>query len=147
MYILDEPSIGLHSRDTERLVKVLKSLQAQAIHLLLVEHDEEIMRAADELIDLGPEAGVNGGKLVFQGDQEAIKTNTESITARYLNKLEKISAPEKRRPWKYFIEINGARENNLKNVDVKIPLGVLTVVTGVAVQVSPHLLRKCYIQH
>jgi len=142
MYILDEPSIGLHPRDTERLIKVLKSLQKAGNTLVLVEHDEDIMRASDELIDLGPEAGVNGGNLVFQGGQDAIKANTESITARYLNRLEKIPVPEQRRPWKYFIEITGARENNLKNVDVKVPLGILSVVTGVSGSGKSSLIKK-----
>jgi excinuclease ABC subunit A len=142
MYILDEPSIGLHPRDTERLVVVLKNLQATGNTLIVVEHDEEIMRAADELIDLGPEAGVNGGNLVFQGDQEAIKNETVSITARYLNGAEVIPVPEKRRPWKYFVEVTGARENNLKNVSAKFPLGILTVVTGVSGSGTSSLIRK-----
>lgn len=142
MYILDEPSIGLHPRDTERLVVVLKNLQATGNTLIVVEHDEEIMRAADELIDLGPEAGVNGGNLVFQGDQEAIKNETVSITARYLNGAEVIPVPEKRRPWKYFVEVTGARENNLKNVSAKFPLGILTVVTGVSGSGKSSLIRK-----
>ncbi len=142
MYILDEPSIGLHSRDTERLIVVLKSLQAAGNTLIVVEHDEEIMRAADELIDLGPEAGVNGGHLVFQGNQAAILKEEKSITARYLSGKEVISVPTKRRPWKYFVEVTGARENNLKNVSAKFPLGVLTVVTGVSGSGKSSLIRK-----
>lgn len=142
MYILDEPSIGLHPRDTERLIVVLKNLQATGNTLIVVEHDEEIMCAADELIDLGPEAGVNGGHLVFQGGQEEIKNETKSITARYLNGAEVIPIPEKRRPWKYFVEVTGARENNLKNVSAKFPLGVLTVVTGVSGSGKSSLIRK-----
>jgi excinuclease ABC subunit A len=142
MYILDEPSIGLHPRDTERLIGVLKNLQKVGNTLIVVEHDEDIMRSADELIDLGPEAGVNGGHLVFQGNQEEIKAETKSITARYLNGLESIPVPEVRRSWKYFIELKGAKENNLKNVDVKIPLGVFTVVTGVSGSGKSSLIRK-----
>lgn len=142
MYILDEPSIGLHPRDTERLIGVLKSLKDAGNTLIVVEHDEDIMHASDELIDLGPEAGVNGGSLVFQGDQEAIMKDEQSITARYLSGKDSIPLPEKRHTWKYFIELKGARENNLKNVDVKVPLGVLTVVTGVSGSGKSSLIKK-----
>jgi excinuclease ABC subunit A len=142
MYILDEPSIGLHPRDTERLIHVLKSLQKAGNTLIVVEHDEEIMRAADQLIDLGPEAGLNGGYLIFQGNQEEILSNEVSITARYLNGKDHIPTPEIRRPWKYYVEVIGARENNLKNVDVKFPLGVFTVVTGVSGSGKSSLVKK-----
>ncbi|NQV51986.1 MAG: excinuclease ABC subunit UvrA [Flavobacteriales bacterium] len=142
MYILDEPSIGLHPRDTERLIGVLKNLQAVGNTLIVVEHDEDIMRASDELIDLGPEAGVNGGHLVFQGDMDALAKETECITARYLNGLDFIPVPETRRPWKYYVEVIGAKENNLKNVTVKVPLGVLTVVTGVSGSGKSSLIKK-----
>lgn len=142
MYILDEPSIGLHPRDTERLIGVLKNLQAVGNTLIVVEHDEDIMRASDELIDLGPEAGVNGGHLVFQGGMEALANEENSITARYLNGLDAIPVPELRRPWKYYIEVLGAKENNLKNVDVKVPLGILTVVTGVSGSGKSSLIKK-----
>ena len=142
MYILDEPSIGLHPRDTERLIKVLKSLKDAGNTLIVVEHDEEIMRASDELIDLGPEAGTNGGRLVFQGDLMAVATNSESITARYLNDVDSISVPTNRRPWKYSVDVKGARENNLKNIDVQIPLGVLTLVTGVSGSGKSSLIKK-----
>jgi excinuclease ABC subunit A len=142
MYILDEPSIGLHPRDTERLIAVLKNLQKVGNTLIVVEHDEDIMLASDELIDLGPEAGVNGGQLIFQGNQAQIKKEEKSITARYLNGKEQISLPEKRRPWKYFVEVQGAKENNLKNIDVKFPLGVFTVVTGVSGSGKSSLIKK-----
>lgn len=142
MYILDEPSIGLHPRDTERLIKVLTSLRDAGNTLVVVEHDEDIMRAADELIDLGPEAGVSGGSLIFQGNHEAIAKEKESITARYLNGSQVIPVPETRRPWKYYLELTGAKENNLKDVDVKIPLGIFTVVTGVSGSGKSSLVKK-----
>lgn len=142
MYILDEPSIGLHPRDTERLIGVLQSLKDAGNTLIVVEHDEDIMRASDDLIDLGPEAGVNGGLLVFQGDREAIMKDDKSITARYLSGKEFIPVPEKRHVWKYYLELKGARENNLKGVDVKVPLGVLTVVTGVSGSGKSSLIKK-----
>jgi len=142
MYILDEPSIGLHPRDTERLIGVLKNLQQVGNTLIVVEHDEDIMKASDELIDLGPEAGVNGGNLIFQGDQAALAKEEKSLTARYLNGVESIATPEKRRPWKYYVEVLGARENNLRNIDVKVPLGVLTVVTGVSGSGKSSLVNK-----
>lgn len=142
MYILDEPSIGLHPRDTERLIAVLKNLKDSGNTLIVVEHDEDIMLASDELIDLGPEAGVNGGRLVFQGDRQALEKDNNSITARYLSGKEYIPLPPERRSGKYYVELKGARENNLKNVDVRIPLGVLTVVTGVSGSGKSSLIKK-----
>jgi excinuclease ABC subunit A len=142
MYILDEPSIGLHPRDTERLIGVLKHLQNEGNTLIVVEHDEDIMLASDELIDLGPAAGVHGGSLVFQGNQQAIKTESTSLTARYLNGKELIPVPSMRRTWKYYVEVLGAKENNLKDVDVKFPLGVFTVVTGVSGSGKSSLIKK-----
>ncbi|GAB4377513.1 MAG: excinuclease ABC subunit UvrA [Salibacteraceae bacterium] len=142
MYILDEPSIGLHPRDTARLIDVLQALKGAGNTLIVVEHDEEIMRAADELIDLGPEAGSRGGNLIFQGNPTSVNGSTDSLTMRYLTGAEKIPIPEKRRRWKYFVEVKGARENNLKNIDVKFPLGVLTVVTGVSGSGKSSLVKK-----
>jgi excinuclease ABC subunit A len=132
MYILDEPSIGLHPRDTNKLVNVLKSLRDLGNTVIVVEHEEEVMRSADQIIDIGPQAGANGGKLIFQGNLVDIANNTSSYTARYLNHVDRIAIPKNRRTWKDAINIQGARENNLKNIDVSIPLGILTVVTGVS---------------
>jgi excinuclease ABC subunit A len=131
MYILDEPSIGLHSKDTERLVKVLKDLRDLGNTVIVVEHDEDIMKAADYIIDIGPEAGTFGGELVAHGTyKEILKANT--LTSQYLNGKKKIEIPAKRKTAKNYIEVIGAREHNLKNVDVKFPLNALTVVTGVS---------------
>lgn len=132
LYILDEPSIGLHSRDTERLIKVLRRLQKIGNTVLVVEHDEEIIRAADEIIDIGPLAGQHGGEIVFQGNFDNLRQKAESLTTKYLNGVEKIEVPAFRRKWTNFIEVVGARENNLKNLRVKFPLNVITVVTGVS---------------
>lgn len=142
MYILDEPSIGLHTRDTQRLIGVLKALQKAGNTLVVVEHDEEIMRSADQLIDIGPMAGTHGGKLVFQGDFKSIEKEKESITARYLTGKEEIKIPSLRRKWKNFIEISGARENNLKGFSVKFPLGILTAITGVSGSGKTSLVKK-----
>ncbi|REJ80464.1 MAG: excinuclease ABC subunit A [Bacteroidetes bacterium] len=142
MYILDEPSIGLHPRDTERLIGVLNSLRDSGNTLVVVEHDEEIMKAADELIDIGPEAGRLGGELVYQGDFKGIIKDNKSYTGRYLSGQEKIKVPAKRRAFKKQIVITGARENNLKNLNVNIPLGVLTVVTGVSGSGKTSLIKK-----
>ncbi len=131
MYILDEPSIGLHPRDTRLLIKVLKELRDLGNTVLIVEHEEEIMRAADEIIDLGPEAGRLGGEVVFQGTADQAETST-TLTAGYLTGKLLIKVPPCRRKWSSFVEIKGARENNLKNIDVKFPLHALTVVTGVS---------------
>lgn len=135
-YILDEPSTGLHSRDTERLIKVLRELQQLQNTVIVVEHDEEIMRAADYLIDVGPDAGRLGGEIVYEGSVDGIKDidveTTRSHTVRYLQGVDKISVPPTRRQWNMAIEIKGARMNNLRGLDVKIPLNVLTVVTGVS---------------
>ena len=144
VYILDEPSIGLHSRDTDRLIKVLRELQELGNTVVVVEHDEEIMRAADYLIDIGPDAGRLGGRLVYAGDsseysttdkekqKELLEKYPESYTIKYLTHQEKIERPTSHRAWNQFIEIKGARMNNLRGIDVKIPLNVFTVITGVS---------------
>jgi excinuclease ABC subunit A len=137
LYILDEPSIGLHSRDTDRLIHVLKELQSLGNTVVVVEHDEDIMRAADHLIDIGPDAGRLGGEVVFDGDAKEVNEASltkwpKSYTVKYLLHQEEIPVPASRRPWNRFITIKGARMNNLKGIDVKIPLNVMTVVTGVS---------------
>ena len=132
LYILDEPSIGLHSRDTDRLVSVLRSLQQLGNTVIVVEHDEDIIRKADYVIDVGPEAGINGGRIMFQGDIDSLDEKVDSHTVRYLLGKEKIEMPATRRRWNNYIQINGARENNLKGINVKFPLNVMTVVTGVS---------------
>jgi excinuclease ABC subunit A len=142
MYILDEPSIGLHSRDTERLIKVLMSLRNIGNTVVVVEHDEEIMRAADQLIDIGPLAGTHGGELVFQGNHEDLKYEERSLTALYLTGKEKIEIPSIRRSWNHFIEIQGARENNLKGINVRFPLNTMTVVTGVSGSGKTSLVKR-----
>ena len=131
LYILDEPSIGLHSRDTDLLIKVLRQLQALGNTVVVVEHDEEIIRAADYIIDIGPKAGRLGGEVVYQGDVDDLKTSSNSYTVRYLTGEDQIEVPLYRRPWNNYIEVKGARKNNLKGIDVKFPLNVMTVVTGV----------------
>ena len=132
IYILDEPSIGLHSRDTYRLIKVLMMLRDLGNTVVVVEHDEDIIRAADYLIDIGPEAGRKGGEVVFEGKLSPEAEAGKSYTIKYLNGELLIPTPRLRRSWNNFIEVKGAMENNLKNIDVKFPLGVLTVVTGVS---------------
>jgi excinuclease ABC subunit A len=141
MYILDEPSIGLHPKDTERLIKVLVSLRDLGNTVIVVEHDEDIMKAADMIIDIGPEAGTQGGNLVAQGTYTEI-LQSDSLTSQYLNGNLEISVPKKRRPFKNFIEIKGARENNLQNIDVTFPLDVLTVITGVSGSGKSTLVKK-----
>ena len=132
LYILDEPSIGLHSRDTNRLIHVLKELQALGNTVVVVEHDEEIMRAADYLIDVGPDAGRLGGEIVYEGPIREGQASGRSYTLRYLTGEETIAVPKSRRPWNRYIGIKGARMNNLRGIDVQIPLNVMTVVTGVS---------------
>ncbi len=132
MYILDEPSIGLHPRDTHRLISVIKSLRDIGNTVIVVEHDEEIMRAADYIIDMGPLAGIHGGEVVFAGTHEQMVRDKKSMTAKFLNREMEIQIPLYRRKWKEFIEFTGVRENNLKKIDVKIPLNVLSVITGVS---------------
>lgn len=132
IYILDEPSIGLHSRDTHRLIHVLRMLQQLGNTVVVVEHDEEIMRAADQIIDIGPEAGRHGGEVVFQGTIDEMRQSTISYTARYLTGALTIPVPKHRRKWNKYIEVHGATQNNLKNIDVRFPLEVMTVVTGVS---------------
>lgn len=141
MYILDEPSIGLHSKDTERLIGILRKLRDLGNSVIVVEHDEDIIKAADYIIDIGPEAGTHGGEVVFEGTyEELMKANT--LTADYLNGRLEIEVPKNRIPFKNFVEIKGARENNLKNLDVKFPLNTLTVVTGVSGSGKSTLMKE-----
>lgn len=141
MYILDEPSIGLHPKDTEKLISVLKALRDLGNTVIVVEHDEDIMKAADEIIDIGPEAGTFGGEVVATGSYKDI-LKSKSLTAQYLNESLEIEVPKQRRSSKYHVEIVGARENNLKNIDVNFPLDMLTVVTGVSGSGKSTLVRK-----
>lgn len=142
LYILDEPSIGLHTRDTERLISVLRKLQSIGNTVVVVEHDEEIMRAADHIIDVGPDAGTGGGRIVYQGPADRLSEATaESYTARYLSGELRIDTPRRRRRWKDYIEVVGAREHNLKNIDVRFPLEAMTVVTGVSGSGKSTLVR------
>ncbi len=141
MYILDEPSIGLHPKDTEKLITVFKSLRDLGNTVIVVEHDEDIMQAADEIIDIGPEAGTFGGEVVATGTYQDILLSS-SLTAQYLNGTMEIVVPKKRRTSKYHIEIIGAREHNLKNINVNIPLEMLTVITGVSGSGKSTLVKK-----
>ncbi len=142
VYVLDEPSIGLHPRDTNKLIEVLESLRNVGNTVLVVEHEEEMMKAADYIIDIGPEAGTHGGNLVFSGTYKQIIKDKKSLTGKYLSGEEQIAIPAKRRGWKDHILIKGARENNLKNIDVKFPLGVFTVVSGVSGSGKTSLIKK-----
>ncbi len=141
MYILDEPSIGLHPKDTELLIDVLKNLRDLGNTVIVVEHDEDIMKQADSIIDIGPEAGTNGGNLVAQGTYEEI-LKSDSLTAKYLNGELEIKVPRTRRKWGTYIDILGARENNLQNLDVRFPLECLTVITGVSGSGKSTLVKK-----
>jgi excinuclease ABC subunit A len=141
MYILDEPSIGLHPKDTANLIEVLKSLRDLGNTVIVVEHDEDIIRAADEVIDIGPLAGTHGGEVVAHGNMDAILAS-DSLTAGYLNGTETIPVPARRRTSNHYVEIHGARENNLKNIDVVFPLQMLTVVTGVSGSGKSTLVKK-----
>lgn len=144
MYILDEPSIGLHSRDTENLIKVLKKLRDLGNTVIVVEHDEDIMRAADHIIDIGPEAGTHGGEVVFSGTfADLLKSNT--LTAQYLNEEKEIQVPQLRIPIKNYIEVSGARENNLKNITARLPLNNLAVITGVSGSGKSTLLKSIFV--
>lgn len=142
MYIMDEPSIGLHPRDTAQMIDVLKALRDMGNTVIVVEHEEEIMRAADQIIDIGPDAGSHGGNLVFQGTMKDLNGKVHSHTTDYLSGKEKITIPKTRRKWSDSITVAGARENNLKNLTVKFPLGVLTVVTGVSGSGKSTLIKK-----
>ncbi len=141
LYILDEPSIGLHSRDTQKLIGVLRKLQQLGNTVVVVEHDEEIMRAADYIIDIGPEAGRHGGQVIYQGDFNSLDAATDSYTAKYLTGKLNIPIPKHRRKTNSYIEVQGAREHNLKNITVRFPLGILTVISGVSGSGKSTLVR------
>ena len=142
IYVLDEPSIGLHPRDTNRLISVLKSLRDVGNSVVVVEHEQEMMQAADYIIDIGPEAGSQGGELIYAGDYEGILKSEESFTGKYLSGREHIEVPSSRRTWDSAIRIKGARQNNLKAIDVEFPLHVFTVVTGVSGSGKTSLIKQ-----
>ncbi|MEX0981699.1 MAG: excinuclease ABC subunit UvrA [Bacteroidales bacterium] len=142
LYILDEPSIGLHPRDTGKLIEVLKELKKLGNTVLVVEHDEEIMNSADMIIDMGPLAGRHGGEVVFQGDHSHLMKNPKGLTSEYLSGKRKIEVPAQRRKWNNYLEVVGARENNLKSVTVKIPLQVICVISGVSGSGKSSLVRN-----
>lgn len=144
LYILDEPSIGLHSRDTRLLIDVLKTLQKLGNTVIVVEHDEEMMLAADQIIDIGPDAGIHGGEVVFQGTHAQLIKAQNTWTAKYLSGKEHIEIPLHRRKWNNAITVSGARENNLKNITVSIPLNVFTVITGVSGSGKSSLIKKIF---
>lgn len=141
MYILDEPSIGLHPKDTEKLISVLKSLRDLGNTVIVVEHDEDIMKAADYIIDIGPEAGTHGGEVVAQGTYDEI-LKSDALTGQYLSGKLNIDIPKERRTSPHYISLIGCRENNLKNIDVTLPLDMLTVVTGVSGSGKSTLIKK-----
>ena len=141
MYILDEPSIGLHPRDTTQLIEVLLELRDMGNTVIVVEHEEEVMRAADQILDIGPDAGSHGGELIFEGTLDQMP-GSQSYTAQYLSGGLTIEVPTKRRKWLEKISIKGAQENNLKNVDVDFPLNTLTVVTGVSGSGKSTLIKQ-----
>lgn len=142
MYILDEPSIGLHPRDTHRLIRVLQQLRQLGNSVIVVEHDEEIMHAADHLIDIGPMAGENGGQIMFEGKYEQLVNEQESLTALYLTHRMGIPVPKIRRKWRDYIALSGVRENNLRGIDVKFPLNILVAVTGVSGSGKTSLVKR-----
>jgi excinuclease ABC subunit A len=142
VYVLDEPSIGLHPKDTERLITVLQRLKALGNTVIIVEHEEEVMKAADEIIDIGPKAGIFGGEVVFQGDFSQLTSATNSLTAEYLTGKRSIPVPTKRRKSNNKITIDGARQHNLKNITVSIPLNSLVCVTGVSGSGKSTLIRS-----
>lgn len=144
LYILDEPSIGLHSRDTDLLIKVLRQLQSLGNTVIVVEHDEEIIRAADYIIDIGPDAGRLGGEVVYQGNLDSLEKSDRGYTVKYLTGEEEIQVPKSRRKWNNYIEVIGASHHNLKNINVKFPLNVLTVVTGVSGSGKSSLVRDIF---
>ncbi len=142
MYILDEPSIGLHSRDTEKLISVLKNLQNEGNTVIVVEHDEDVMKKADQVIDIGPMAGSLGGELIYAGNYDGLLKNSDSLTGKYLSGVERINVPQNKRKSINYIEILGANANNLKNIDVKIPIDAFTVVTGVSGSGKTTLIKQ-----
>ncbi|MDH8701844.1 excinuclease ABC subunit A [Dysgonomonadaceae bacterium PH5-43] len=144
LYVLDEPSIGLHSKDTDLLINVLRQLQSLGNTVVVVEHDEEIIRAADYIIDIGPDAGQLGGEVVYQGSMSNLDSNSDSHTVKYLTGKERIEVPKRRRKWNNYIEVQGARIHNLKNINVRFPLNVMTVVTGVSGSGKSSLVRDVF---
>jgi excinuclease ABC subunit A len=142
IYVLDEPSIGLHPRDTQRLIGVLKALRDAGNTVVVVEHEQEMMEAADYIVDIGPAAGAHGGRVVFKGTYPEIITDENSLTGKYLSGRESVPMPAKRRTWRDSIQLNGVRENNLKGIDVRFPLHVFTVVTGVSGSGKTSLIKR-----